>query len=601
MRVLHYPLAGKPRPVYVPKSEDDLAGFWDFIARPRRALAVDTETTGLQVFSHSFRVRLVQFGDTEEAWVLDAARFPGAIREALERTPTFVFHNATYDLLALNRQGLADLDDLYPRSFDTYTIAHLLDPRPKHKGGVGHGLKALSNAYVDPAADDGQKVLHAAFHEMGETKDTGWAVIPLDHPDYLRYAGSDVLLTARLFDAIGPELKARGLVRLYEFERAVAIICARMERRGIRLDAHYAEKELIPYLVAEEEAGVADARRWGIKNVNSGKQVADALIAAGATLTEKTDSGKNWKTDKKILEALVKIDGNECAASVMRAKQAGKFRKSYVEASLNLRDPYGRVHPNIRPLQARTARMAVATPPLQQLPSGDWRIRRMFLADPGHVIVAADYRQVEMRVLAALAKDRAMLRAIAEGQDIHDAVATVMYGADFAPAQRKIAKNTGFGEVFGGGAKTLARQAGVPLSVARDAKALFADGFPGIKRYGRKLMERAEWGKRQVVTPSGRRLPLDRDRLYAATNYIVQSTARDVLCQALINLDEAGLMDYVLLPVHDEVIGSAPEEDAEEIAQEIGRTMEMDFHGVRLESEAEVYGPSWGHGYGAAA
>ncbi|WP_088979776.1 DNA polymerase [Micromonospora echinospora] len=114
--------------------------------------------------------------------------------------------------------------------------------------------------------------------------------------------------------------------------------------------------------------------------------------------------------------------------------------------------------------------------------------------------------------------------------------------------------------------------------------------YPEIKRYSRRLMERAEFGRREVVTPSGRHLPLDRDRLYAATNYVVQSTARDLLAQAVVDIFAAGLGDHLLLPVHDELIAQAPTADAEEVIREIGRAMESTFYGVRIESDPDVYG-----------
>src|SRR5690606_34093468 len=110
----------------------------------------------------------------------------------------------------------------------------------------------------------------------------------------------------------------------------------------------------------------------------------------------------------------------------------------------------------------------------------------------------------------------------------------------YSKHQYKLAKNTGFGEVFGGGAATLARQAGVDVSVAKEAKSLFAEGFPGIKKFGKRLQRQADFGRREVVTPTGRRLPLDRDRTYAATNYICQSTARDVIAQAILDIHDAG-------------------------------------------------------------
>ncbi len=206
-----------------------------------------------------------------------------------------------------------------------------------------------------------------------------------------------------------------------------------------------------------------------------------------------------------------------------------------------------------------------------------------------------------MRVLAALADVRVMKEAISRGEDLHAFTARLVYGDEFTKFQRGLMKGVGFGKVYGGGAPTLSRQTGAPLDAVRAAVAEYDRVYPEIRRYGKRLQSRAEFGKREVITPAGRHLPLDRDRLYSATNYLVQSTARDLLAQAIVDIFDAGMGDHLLLPVHDELIVQAPEGDAEEIVHAIGRLMESDFMGVRIESEPEVYGPSWGHGYGATA
>jgi DNA polymerase-1 len=350
------------------------------------------------------------------------------------------------------------------------------------------------------------------------------------------------------------------------------------------------------------------AARYGVANVNSTKQVAEALAAMGETLTERTESGL-VKVDKEVLMPLADLDrewerieardANPLADAVLRSKRAGKWSKSYAEAFLTLKDAEDRLHASIGGLQARTARMSISRPPLQQLPSGNWSIRRAFIADRGQSIIAADYQAVEMRVLAGLASEETMKAAIADGLDLHSFTAEAVWGKDFTKAHRKIAKAVGFGKVYGGGAATISRQTGADIEAVRGAIAAYDATFPGIKRFGRKLVNRAEYGRKEVVTPSGRHLPLDRDRLYAATNYVVQSTARDLLAQAIVDIFDAGLGDHLLLPVHDELIGQAPTEHAEEVIREIGRVMESTFYGVRIESDPEVYGPSWGHGYGA--
>ncbi len=154
--------------------------------------------------------------------------------------------------------------------------------------------------------------------------------------------------------------------------------------------------------------------------------------------------------------------------------------------------------------------------------------------------------------------------------------------------------------MFGGGADSLARQTGAPLSQIRHAVREYDRVHRAIERYSRRLEQRAEYGRREVVTPAGRVLPLDRRRLYAATNYTVQSSARDVLAEALLRLDEKGLTEFVRLPVPDEMIFTAPRADAAEVGRAIADAMAVeDFFGVPLTTDLDVGGYSWDSLYGA--
>lgn len=607
MRTYHYTLSGEECVVFFPERREDLADFEAFLARGDRVLGLDTETTSLDVYTPGFRVRLVQFGNTREAWVLRADLFADAIRRALRQDRLFVVHNASFDLRVIDRTLGVRIEEIADRVLDTRILAHLLDPRSPQEGGVGLSLKPLSAVFVDPAAPDTQEGLTAVFRSLGYTKATGWAHIPIDHETYVLYAGLDVLLAARLFRELGPMVKDLGLSNLSRFEHHLQALLCLMERRGMLLDVPYVEG-LVGRLAEEAKEARDVAARYGVPNVNSTAQVAAALQGMGETLREKTPSGA-WKVDKAVLLPLADLnaqgerlevrDPNPLAAAVLRAKRAEKWSASYAEAFLALRDDQDRIHPNIGSLQARTARMSVSRPPLQQLPSGDWTIRRALIADPGQAVIAADYAQVEMRVLAALCGDATLTEAILSGVDLHDFTARKVFGEGFTKQQRKIAKSIGFGKVYGGGVDTISRQTGAAPDAVRPALAAYDATFPGIRRYSRRLQNRAQFGKREVVTPSGRHLPLDRSRIYAATNYVVQSTARDLLAQAIVDLFEAGLGDYLLLPIHDEILGQAPVEEAEEVIREIGRVMQSTFMGIPILSDPEVYGPSWGHGYGA--
>lgn len=598
MRTLSLTVDREECHAYVVESEADAEEFLRWLPT-QHLVALDTETTGLQQFVPGFAVRLVQFGNAAEAYLLDPSVYGPTVREALASAPYFVAHNATYDVLALDAVGLVDdLDGLLRRMHDTRTLAHLLDPRAPEEGGMGLGLKELSDTFVDPNASRYERDLLAVFKDDGHTRHDGYALVSLACPEYLRYAASDVLFTSRLFSMFRRQVNDLGMSRLYAFERQVSALCARMERRGLLVDREYVQS-LVGTMETMEAEGRREAAAFGVLNVNSTDQVATSLMATGVALWETTPSGK-WKVDKAVLNAL-SDNGHPVAIAVQKAKRAGKWLQSYVLPMLEQTDSEGRIHPKVNSLQARTARMSVASPPLQQLPSGDWTIRRAIIADPGHLIWAADYDQVEMRVLAALADERAMKAAISSGVDLHDYTAALMFGPDFTKAQRKLAKAAGFGKVYGGGKATIARQTGATLEQAATAVNAYDAAYPGVRRYSRTLQNRAGVGRREVWTPSGRRLPLDGDRLYAATNYVVQSTSRDVLCQALLDLEAAGLVAGrdLILPIHDEILGQATPEAFPDMARLVGQTMTMDFLGVRLTAAAELYGPTWGHGYGA--
>ena len=144
----------------------------------------------------------------------------------------------------------------------------------------------------------------------------------------------------------------------------------------------------------------------------------------------------------------------------------------------------------------------------------------------------------------------------------------------------------------------LLNQTGARLVDVQRAIHAFDETFTGIKKYSRVLQENAQYGAREVITPTGRHLPLDRERLYAATNYMVQSTARDIMAQAIVDLFEAGLGEYLLLPIHDEILAQAPVREAEEIIAEISKVMQgKGFQGIPLNTDGEVIGSSWGNAY----
>lgn len=615
MQTFTHTVNGDETLIHFPETDGDIWAFNSWMSSKRfEVLALDTETTGLKIYTRGYACRLIQIGDEATAWVIQAERFRGPVTQVLrDPSRTWVLHNAPFDLLVLDRMGFADLTDLGPRCYDTYILGHLCDPRLKAEGGTGLGLKELSAVYVDANAEDTQAGLYKVFRsEYKATKDTGWALIDIDHPLYVRYAGLDVIYCRRLLTELGILVKGNNLSALAHWEHKVQMVTTKMRKRGLLIDVDYT-KGLVNKL-ADEQAHHADlAAKFGVSKVNAPAQVAEALLGMGEDLRKKTATN-NPSTAKEVLLPMADLDRdwqrigardpNPLADAVLRAKRAGKWRTSYAQAFLDGIDEDNRLHPSIKTLAARTARMSISDPALQQLPSSDWLVRRCFVADDNQSIFSVDYQAVEMRVLAALSGDPALKAAIANGVDLHMYTAEKICGGRWAGMDagarlkmRKIAKVVGLAKVYGGGAAHIAEQTGISLADAKAATLAYDTAFPGIKAYGLRLQREAGWGARPLITHNGRHLPLDRDRTYAATNYSCQSVARDILAGAAIRLDEAGLTEHLLLPIHDEFLGQGPIADVADLAHEVQRVMETELLGVHIAADPEVYGDNWGLGY----
>lgn len=606
MRVLTHIVAGDECLIRIPETLEDILEFISWYEDNDSApLALDTETTGLGIFGKVFNVRLVQFGNTREAWVLQHALFEGFIISAIRRHAKWVLHNAAFDLQVLNRVYGITIEEMTPKVADTIIMSKLVVP---HRAG-GHKLKPLSEEHVDPMALDTADGLVAHFNRLGFTKETGWALIDIRDELYNRYAGLDVIYTARLFEVLAPLVKQKLLSELNQFELTIQGYLNRMRRKGMRVDADYARKQR-ELFIQEGERHLAIVRdEYGLQNLNSTKQVEQALLASGAQLIERNKSG--FKVGKEVLLPLAGMDEywgdiegfenpNQLAWHIAHGKRSFRFADAYLGKFLDLMDEDGYIHTNITGLEARTSRMAASDPPVQQLPAADWKVRRALVADEGMDIISADYAQIEMRITAELAGIRRMKEAILNGLDLHGYTAELAYGPGWTKQNRTHMKGAGFGIVYGGGAKGLAPKLGISLAQATAVVRAYNRVYPEIKRYSNKLQRQAKAQSYELRSPTGRILALDRDRTYAAINYMVQSTAADVMKNALEALFVGGLGDHLLMPVHDEIIAQAPKRESKEVALAIAETMKTTIGDMILDTDAEVYGSSWGHGYGDA-
>jgi DNA polymerase-1 len=274
-------------------------------------------------------------------------------------------------------------------------------------------------------------------------------------------------------------------------------------------------------------------------------------------------------------------------------------------------------------------------------------IRRCLIADPGQVILSADFDQIELRIAAAFAGEQILIDAAKRGDHLIKASAVQLWGEDYNPDQYRYTKNVTYGWLFGGGAKTLSEQTGLPIGECQKMTTEYGNTFTALSAYKRsqtqKIIDmaltpaerkayrelrnrmrylrddtaegrRARWALQiqidrlmhgkigYVTTPFGRRLIVEASKAYTVLNYKVQSTARDLMATALLDvLDDPELEPTVLLPIHDEILGQAPRRKAERIAQRYGEVMSRDFMGVPITASGKVYGKSWGHGYAKEA
>lgn len=591
-------LAGEPVRIHAldPGDDDTAAREW---IRDRPILALDVEATGLDVYACDFAVRLIQIADDREAWVLRADSEHRDLAEyALWTTPALVVHNAGFDLAALDRLLSVPLEHTYTldRTVDTAILSRLIDPLGAgvRQGGrmiPRHGLKHLVRKHIDPGFD-ADKALTSRLRSLGlPSKSAGGfaAIDPMD-PVYVTYAGLDAITTFHLAAALTPRY-TEAMRPLMDYETRLAQLVARMSRRGILVDEHYTNR-LVDQLRGDWEAAFATVAAAGLTstdlNTDAQREGFAAALRSRGVKVGRTATGKPALSKTAITEAAVGVsEATDLVEAFFTCREIAKVAADYAKKFLAMRDPAGRLHPQIHSLGAQTGRMSISDPPLQQIPRTR-DVRGCLIAEPGHVLVAADYSQVEFRVAAALADEPAMKKAIADGVDLHAVTATRLYGKDFTDEQRNVAKRAGFGRLYGAGAGAVAQQCGVSRDIAEAATEAFDATYPRLARYVRDVS-----GREEVVTSIGRRLPLDGQRGHIGINYAVQSEARDVFASALLRLDDAGLGDHLWLPVHDEVIVSVPENSAEEAARLMETVMFTDFRGVPVTAQAKVLGRRW--------
>lgn len=537
-------------------------------------LGLDTESSGLSAYRDVLRT--IQVGDRRHGWMIPWQQWGGLALEVFRKYDgEWVVHNSPFEGQFIPEHTGYELP--WERIHDTMTMAALDDPvRSK-------ALKSLAKKLIDPTAADGQKELKAAFDENG----WDWGTIPIDYPPFWIYGCMDPTETVLVSDYLLPRVQT-ACPEAYSLERSANRLCTAMMRRGMALDVPYVEKS-----ITEFDAKSAQIRDWlksahKITSPKSSGQIAKAMESLGQKNLFWTDRGAP-QFDKDALafyESSGENAGVRQLAQYIRAvRHIEDIRDRYSMRFLEMRDSNDVVHCEIRTMGARTGRMSVAGPPLQQLPRDDKVIRGSFIPRPGHVFITCDLDQVEMRIMAHLSEDEGLIAAFEEadngGVDFFTSVARVLYHDNSlvkSDPRRQLVKNSSYARAYGGGREKLAMTAGVSVDEIKVFEDLFDQRFPGMKRLMTRLEGDAKASFRRgerggVHLSDGRFLPCDKGKEYAILNYDIQGEAASYFKKSLVNMDAAGLTNMLRLVVHDEAILEVPIGEAEEVLKVVEECM----------------------------
>jgi DNA polymerase-1 len=531
---------------------------------------------------------------------LDAEAALAELKPMLE-DPTVlkVLHNAKYDLEVLCRPenggiAVAPVDD-------SMLVSYAMEC-----GRHGHGMDELAQLHLGHAPISFDSVTGTGRNRIPFSK------VPLDKAT--AYAAEDADVTLRLWTLLKPRLREAKALSLYEqVERRMVGVLRDMELCGIKVDAAELARigeDFTAKLAAYEKRLHEMAGRPF--NVGSPKQLGEILFdemrLPGGKRSKLTGA---WGTDATVLEELA-AKGYEIAQVAQQHRQIQKLKSTYVEALAQKSDAHGRVHTDFAMAVTSTGRLSSTEPNLQNIPirtEEGARIRQAFVAEPGHVLLSADYSQIELRILAHVADVPSLKHAFAHGEDIHSRTAADIFRIEPGKVDkeaRRRAKTINFGIIYGMSAFGLAARLGIGPGEARGIIDAYFAQYPGIRDCMERFKEDART-RGYVETPFGRKLwiaeigakdPARRAGAErAAINAPFQGGAAEIIKRAMVRLPhalrDAGLKARMLLQVHDELVFEVPEAEVEATSGLVRRVME-DAASLSVPLAVEVgHGRSW--------
>jgi DNA polymerase-1 len=553
-------------------------------------VSFDTETDSLNYMQA--RIVGLSFAVTpgEAAYVPLAHDYPGApaqldrdqvlaaLKPWLENPGKFKLgHHLKYDTHVLANYGISIAGQRYDSMLESYVLNSVANRHDMDSAAARYlGIKTIH--YEDVAGKGAKQI---TFNQVDVDRAT-------------EYSAEDADVTLQLHRALWPQIEALPkLATLYEtIEQPLVLVLFRMERTGVLIDPALLKvqsAQLSARMLELEQQAHAEA--GGSFNLDSPKQLQEILFGKlGIPVMRKTPTGQP-STAEDVLEELA--ESHALPKLILEYRGVAKLKSTYTDKLPEQIEPStGRIHTSYHQAVAATGRLSSSDPNLQNIPirtPEGRRIRQAFIAPPGFRLVAADYSQIELRIMAHLSGDAALLRAFAEDRDIHQATAAEVFdvplgavGAD----QRRSAKAINFGLIYGMSAFGLARQLGIGRGDAQKYVDLYFERYPGVKRYMDETRRQArEMG--YVETVFGRRLYLPEIqsrnqalRQYAersAINAPMQGTAADIIKRAMIDVDawlqSSRVPARLIMQVHDELVLEVAEGEVERVVRELRERM----------------------------
>jgi len=576
-----------------------------------RVISFDTETTDTDEMKADL-VGISLAVKDGQGWYIPIAHSAGsnlpleAVIEALTPSMTDpnigkLAHNAKYDYIMLARHGLV----VSPLTFDTMLAEFIVDPSSRDMG-----LKNLA------AAKLGEEMTHIEELIGKGKKQISMADVAIE--TVANYAAADAETTLRLMPIMEQELeRVDGRKILDEIDMPLSAVLAEMEMTGAKIDTTFfgeMSKDLASRLAEIEKEIYGYVGKTF--NINSPQQLSDVLF--NHLHLEPPDKGRKttsgfYSTSADVLEAL--RGKHPVLDFVLEHRELSKLKSTYVDALPAAINPNtGRVHTSYSQIGAVTGRLSSNNPNLQNIPirtETGRKVRNGFIADEGNVLLSVDYSQIELRIVAHMAQDEAMLAAFHAGEDIHATTAAAIYDIELdkvAKDMRRHAKAINFGLIYGMSAFGLTRTTELTLAEAEDFVKAYFRKFPGVKNYLDGIRRQAaEIGYVETLLGRRRYFPALQGRSNVqmknreereAINAPIQGTAADIMKIAMLKiapaLRAAGLSAKMLLQVHDELVLECPEKEMQKTAQVVRETMANAYPmSIPLETEARA-GANWG-------